>query len=223
MGFRPSDTVLIGAQKAIVTSISPNEITAIAPAAAPGTTGSVDIEIDDLPIFSASAIISAGLSYDSGNGDSLTLNSAPAGTVPIGVPIPFTVTALDSNLAPAAGVTVTFTVTSGNAALSCGAACSDLHNRARRRGHPKRDRCRRWRVGRYRIAHQRRQPSGTLHRRNAALSRCDHPPALHSRRHNLELDNPGTRTHQRHSRPRPDRHLEIHGRPLHHRHPHRHH
>ena len=31
MGFRPSDTVLIGGQKAIVTSISPNEITAIAP------------------------------------------------------------------------------------------------------------------------------------------------------------------------------------------------
>jgi hypothetical protein len=30
MGFRPSDTVLIGGQKAVVTSVSPNEITAIA-------------------------------------------------------------------------------------------------------------------------------------------------------------------------------------------------
>jgi len=46
MGFRPSDTVLIGGQKAVVTSVSPNEITAIAPAAAPGTTGSVDVEVE---------------------------------------------------------------------------------------------------------------------------------------------------------------------------------
>jgi hypothetical protein len=124
-GFRPSDTVLVGGQRAVVTSVSPNQITAIAPAATTGITGSVDVEVDDLPIFSASAIISAGISYDSGNGDSLTLNSAPANTVPIGVPIPFTVTALDSNLVPAAGVTVTYTVASGNATLSCGAgACS---------------------------------------------------------------------------------------------------
>ena len=35
MGFRPADTVLVGGQPALVTSISPNEITAIAPAAAP--------------------------------------------------------------------------------------------------------------------------------------------------------------------------------------------
>jgi hypothetical protein len=93
-GFRPSDTVRIAGQKAIVTSISPTEITAIAPAAPNGTVGSVDVEVDDLPMFNASAIISGGISYDSGNGDSLTLNNAPSGTVPIGVPIPFTVTAL---------------------------------------------------------------------------------------------------------------------------------
>ena len=34
MGFRLADTVLVGGQEAIVTSISPNEMTAIAPAAA---------------------------------------------------------------------------------------------------------------------------------------------------------------------------------------------
>ena len=36
MGFRSSDTVLIGGKKAVVTSISPNEITAIAPPASAG-------------------------------------------------------------------------------------------------------------------------------------------------------------------------------------------
>ncbi len=125
MGFRPSDTVLIGGQKATVTSISPNEITAIAPVAAPGITGSVDVEVDDLPIFYAMANVSDGISYDAGTGDSLTLNTAPANTVPIGVPIPFTVTALGPSLTPAGNVTVTFSVVSGNATLSCGvASCS---------------------------------------------------------------------------------------------------
>ncbi|MGA2050557.1 MAG: IPT/TIG domain-containing protein [Terracidiphilus sp.] len=108
MGFRLADTVLVGGQTAMVTSISPNEITAIAPAAASGVTGSVDVEIDDLPAFYAAAIVSAGVSYDSGIGDALTLLTAPMNTVPIGVPIPFTVTALGSDLIPAGGVTVIY-------------------------------------------------------------------------------------------------------------------
>jgi len=122
MGFRPSDTVFVGGQKAIVTSVSPSEITAIAPAAAPGTTGSVDVEVDDLPMFYAMAILPGGISYDSATGDSLTLNTAPANTVPIGVPIPFTVTALGPDLTPAGGVTVNFSVVSGNATLACGSS-----------------------------------------------------------------------------------------------------
>lgn len=127
MGFRPSDTVRIAGKKAVITSISPTEITAIAPAAPNGVTGSVEVEVDDLPMFNAAAIISAGLSYDSGNGDSLTLNNAPSGTVPIGVPIPFTVTALSPALAPAGGVSVTYAVASGNATLGCGSTtCSVL-------------------------------------------------------------------------------------------------
>ena len=120
MGLRPSDTVLVGGQAAVVTSVSPNEITAIAPAAAIGVTGSVDVEVDDLPLFYAAGIITGGVSYDAGTGDSLTLVTAPAGTVPIGVPLPFTVTALGSNLSPAGGVTVIFTVTGGTATLGCG-------------------------------------------------------------------------------------------------------
>lgn len=120
MGFRVADTVLVGGQPALVTSISPNEITAIAPPAAAGVTGSVDVEVDDLPIFYAAAILPGGISYDAGSGDALTLITAPANTVPIGVPVPFTVAALGSDMTPAGGVTVSYTVTSGTAKLACG-------------------------------------------------------------------------------------------------------
>ncbi len=119
MGFRLTDTVQVGGQQALVTSISPNEITAIAPAAN-GLTGSVNVEVDDLPIYYASAVITGGVSYDSGTGDALTLVTAPMSTVPIGVPEPFSVIALGSDLTPAGGVSVVYTVTSGTATLGCG-------------------------------------------------------------------------------------------------------
>ncbi|MGB6728886.1 MAG: IPT/TIG domain-containing protein [Terracidiphilus sp.] len=121
MGFRLGDTVQIGGQQALVTSISPTEITAIAPSAA-GVTGSVDVEVDDAPVFYASAVIPGGISYDSGTGDALTLLSAPTGSIPIGVPTAFSVQALGTTLAPAGGVTVTYKVTSGTATLGCGQA-----------------------------------------------------------------------------------------------------
>lgn len=125
MGFRLNDTVTIAGQPAIITSISPNQITAIAPPAAIGVTGSVDVEVDDDPAFYAAAVIPAGISYDSGAGDALKLDTAPANTVPMGEPLPFTVTALNSNLAPASGVTIIYTVTGGTATLGCGlAVCS---------------------------------------------------------------------------------------------------
>ena len=122
MGFRLADTVTVGGQQAVVTSISPNEITAIAPSAAAGVTGSVDVEVDDLPIFYAAAVISGGISYDSGSSDALTLVTAPMNTVPIGVPTPFTVTALGADQTPAGGVTVVYTVAAGTATLACGQA-----------------------------------------------------------------------------------------------------
>jgi len=118
MGFRPSDTVKVNGQPAQITGISPNEITAIAPAST--TTGAVDVEVDDLPQYYAAAVIYGGISYNAGGTDSLKLVTAPQNTVPIGVPIPFTVTALDGNLVPVAGVTVAYTVTSGTAVLGCG-------------------------------------------------------------------------------------------------------
>lgn len=124
-GFRLVDTVLVGGQAAVVTSISPTEITAIAPSAASGASGSVDVEVDDDPTFYAAAVIPGGVSYDSGTGDALTLVTAPSNTVPVGVPEAFTVTALQSDLTPAAGVTVVYTVTSGTATLGCGlSVCS---------------------------------------------------------------------------------------------------
>ncbi|MGD0156948.1 MAG: IPT/TIG domain-containing protein [Terracidiphilus sp.] len=119
-GFRLADTVLVGGQPALVTSISPNQITVIAPPAASGVTGSVDVEVDDLPTLYAAAVIPGGVSYDSGTGDALTLITAPSNTVPIGVPLSFTVMALDSTLAPAGGVTVIYTLTAGTAKLACG-------------------------------------------------------------------------------------------------------
>ncbi|MGA3102241.1 MAG: IPT/TIG domain-containing protein [Terracidiphilus sp.] len=119
-GFRLADTVLVAGQPALITSISPNQITAIAPPAASGVSGSVDVEVDDLPTLYAAAIIPGGISYDSGTGDALTLVTAPSGTVPTGVPIPFTVTALSPTLASAGGITVIYTVTAGTAALGCG-------------------------------------------------------------------------------------------------------
>jgi len=120
MGFHMTDTVMVGGQQAVVTSISPNEIAAIVPPAAAGVTGSVDVEVDDAPIFYAAAVISGGIRYDSGTGDALTLVTAPAGTIPIGVPTAFTVTALGADSAPAGGVTVVYTLVSGTATLGCG-------------------------------------------------------------------------------------------------------
>jgi hypothetical protein len=120
IGFRAGDTVFVNGQPAVVTSISPNEITAIAPPAGEDVSGSVDVEVDDQPILYAQTIISGGVSYQAGEGDALTLITAPANTVPTLTPLPFTVRAVDSTLSPAGGVPVTFAVSSRNATLSCG-------------------------------------------------------------------------------------------------------
>ncbi len=120
MGFHVVDTVMVGGRSAQVTSVSPNLVTAIAPAAATGVTGSVDVEVDDLPVYYAMAIVTGGVSYDAGTGDALTLVTAPANTVPIGVPLPFSVTALGPKLDLAGGVSVIYSVLSGTAILGCG-------------------------------------------------------------------------------------------------------
>lgn len=120
MGFRMADTVTVGGLAATVTSISPNQITAVAPPAPRGVTGPVDVEVDDLPAFYAAAVIPGGVSYDAGTGDELKLDTAPANTVPVGEPLPFSVTALGSDLTAAGGVSVIYAVASGTATLACG-------------------------------------------------------------------------------------------------------
>jgi len=119
-GFRAGDTVQVGGVAAQVTSILPNEITAIVAAAGAGVTGSQDVTVNDLPTFYASATIPGGLSYDSATGDGLTLVAAPANQVPMNVPQPFSVIAKGANGSPAGGVTVLYAVTSGTATLGCG-------------------------------------------------------------------------------------------------------
>jgi hypothetical protein len=120
MGFRNTDTVKVGGQTAVVTGIYPNAITAIAPAAATGVTGSVNVEVDDQPILYASSVITNGISYDSATGDALTLDTAPMQSVPIGVPQSFAVTAFGASLRPAGGVSVIYSLVSGTATLGCG-------------------------------------------------------------------------------------------------------
>jgi hypothetical protein len=125
MGFQPSDTVRVNGQAAQITGISPNEITAIAPAAGQGITGSVNVEVDGLPGYNAVAILLNGISYDASTGDSLTLVTAPQNTVPTGVPLAFAVMALGADLTPAAGDTITYAVAAGTATLGCGkTACA---------------------------------------------------------------------------------------------------
>jgi hypothetical protein len=88
-------------------------------------TGNVLLEIEDTQTLGVAAITS-GVSYDAEPDDALSLLVAPMGTVPIGAPQPFTVRAINmTTQTAAAGVTVTFAVTEGTAALGCGqTSCS---------------------------------------------------------------------------------------------------
>src|SRR5271165_4000746 len=119
IGFRPNSLVTVNSVPAMVTSVSPTQITAIAPASA-GATGNVLVQVQD-PQTLGVAIIADGLSYDAQNGDQLAIVTAPANIVALGVPLPFTVKAMNwNNQSPAAGVTVNYAVTEGSATLGCG-------------------------------------------------------------------------------------------------------
>lgn len=124
MGFRPWMQVSMAGMAAQVTSVTPNTILAIAPASQ-GITGDVVLQIQD-PQTLGVAAIAAGFGYDALGNDAISMLTAPLGPVPIGVPEPFTVRALDvQNQRPAAGVTVTWAITGGSASLACGqTSCS---------------------------------------------------------------------------------------------------
>ncbi len=119
IGFRPDSAVMVNNVAAKVTSVSATEITAIAPPSG-GMTGNVFVEVED-PQTQGVTIIADGLSYNAQNGDGLTILTAPANTIPTGVPVPFMVKAVNFDAqAPAGGVTVMYSVTEGTAALGCG-------------------------------------------------------------------------------------------------------
>lgn len=124
VGFRQNSVVTVNQLPATVTSVSPTQITAVAPASG-GVTGNVLVGVQD-PQTLGMAIIADGLSYDAQNGDELGIVTAPANGVAMGVPLPFTVKATNwDSQSPAAGVTVNYLVTEGGAALGCGkSACS---------------------------------------------------------------------------------------------------
>jgi hypothetical protein len=124
MGFLNGSTVTVGGISAAVTSVTPTEITAIAPASAGGATGNVDVTIND-PVTQGWTTIEGssgtGLSYGPQSTDGLRIVSAPVNAARMGVPLPFTVQTLAAKGAgPVANVNVTFTVTKGNASLACG-------------------------------------------------------------------------------------------------------
>ncbi len=124
MGFRPGNSVTVGGAAAQVTSITPTEITAIAPASAGNVTGSVDVTVTDSETQGWTTIEGSsptGLSYSPASSDGIRIVTAPINAVHIGVPLPFTVQTLATGgTTPAAGVIVTYTVTEGKALLGCG-------------------------------------------------------------------------------------------------------
>ena len=121
-------------------------------------------------------------------------------TVPIGVPIPFTVTALEPNLAPAGGVTVIYTVTSGSATLACGLPVCSVTATGDGRATMNVDRSQQHVVHRHRFAHQRLQPPGAVCGRHAAFALGPHAAAFARCRRHLHLDRTGSGALERRSR-----------------------
>ncbi|HUY80182.1 MAG TPA: IPT/TIG domain-containing protein [Acidobacteriaceae bacterium] len=117
MGFRPNSAVFVNGVQAAVTSVSPTQITAIAPPAN-GATGTVVVTVQD-PKTLGVAVILDGLSYGAQNNNTITILSAPSGSVTPGAPLAYAV-AVASGSTPAVGATVTYSVVQGSATLACG-------------------------------------------------------------------------------------------------------
>ncbi|HLI76246.1 MAG TPA: IPT/TIG domain-containing protein, partial [Acidobacteriaceae bacterium] len=126
IGFRPNSAVFVNGIQAAVTSVSPTQITAIAPPAN-GVTGNVVVIVQD-PKTLGVAVVPDGLSYGAQNSDTISIISAPSGNIAPGIPLSFTV-AVKNGSQPAAGATVTYSVIQGQATLSCGLpSCSVVTN-----------------------------------------------------------------------------------------------
>jgi hypothetical protein len=191
MGFRLADTVLVGGQPAVVTSISPNEITAIAPPALSGVSGSVDAHLlcgshrlrrgqlrrghRRLPDPAHSADEHGAHR----RADALYRNRPGVG--------------LDSG--GWGHGHLHRQQRNGHVGLR---AAYLLGGRNRRWPHHHEcDRARRQCGHHYRFADQRRQPPGPLQRRNPTRSLRAHAPAFAGRRGYHDLDSPGSGAEQR--------------------------
>ncbi len=127
-GFRTGVQVLVNGAQAAVTSVTPTEITAVAPAVS-APTGTVTLAVRDPQTLGLAEILD-GLSYDAHGDDGVKLVAAPSGTVSQGVPMPMTVQVVTADgQTPAANVAVNFAVASGSAQLGCAAAtCAVMSN-----------------------------------------------------------------------------------------------
>jgi hypothetical protein len=125
VGFHLGDSVYINGNLATISTISPTQITAIAPSNTKNAIGSVDVEVVDLANYDASATIPGGISYDAATGDIISLLAGPAMQVPLNTPETFSIKASQVDGTPAGGVTVQFSLTGGTAILGCGqSTCS---------------------------------------------------------------------------------------------------
>ncbi|HKO17553.1 MAG TPA: IPT/TIG domain-containing protein, partial [Acidobacteriaceae bacterium] len=123
-GFTAGVQVEINGAPAAILQSTPTSLVVTAPASASART--VDVAVFD-PSTGGSSTMYSALAYStSAQPDVMALLSAPSGTVTVGVvaATPFTVRVFQTDgVTPAAGVAVTFSVTSGSATLNaCGAA-----------------------------------------------------------------------------------------------------
>jgi hypothetical protein len=128
MGFRAGNAVTINGVAAAVTSWTANSVVAVAPSASVfGTNPSapVAVTVTDLSTH-GSTVMTAALTYANIAPDTMTLVSAPSGTVLVGIPAAtsFAVRMWQGDgVTPVVGLPVTFSVPTGSAQFSaCGAS-----------------------------------------------------------------------------------------------------
>ncbi len=119
MGFRAGNQVTVNGVVAAVSSWTPTAILAVAPAEGVYTTNvthPVDVVVTDLST-GGSTMVSSALAYGGAPPDTMTLLSAPSGTVLVGTAAvaPFAVRVLlNDGVTPVAGMPVTFTAAAGS-------------------------------------------------------------------------------------------------------------
>jgi hypothetical protein len=127
MGFRAGNEVTVNGVEATVSSWTETTIAAVAPpesAFSSNPTGPVDVAVTDLST-GGTTVMTGALTYGGVAADTMTLVSAPSGTVAVGTPaaVPFAVRVLQGDgVTPAAGLAVTFTAS--GAAVQFGACAA---------------------------------------------------------------------------------------------------